>query len=167
MEFKRLSDVEVVAEPTESANVLIEEDGVIKRAPKTEVGGAGGGEIMDIILGVNGLPSFLYCGSVDINRVTILEGSMEAARSAYAEGRIPKGKVVFTNGEGVTEYGIYGNVSEVPAEFYFYGEYMYMCCVSNAPLYEGYIYRTVFCFNSDGAIERIDNRRDSWGMLAE
>lgn len=41
MEFKRLSDVEVVAEPTESANVLIEENGVIKKAPKTTVGGAG------------------------------------------------------------------------------------------------------------------------------
>ena len=39
MEFKRLSDVEVIAEPSESANVLIEEDGVIKKAPKTAVGG--------------------------------------------------------------------------------------------------------------------------------
>lgn len=38
-EFKKLSDVEVVAEPTKSANVLIEEDGVIKKAPKTAVGG--------------------------------------------------------------------------------------------------------------------------------
>lgn len=38
-EFKKLSDVEVVAEPSESANVLIEEDGVIKKAPKDEVGG--------------------------------------------------------------------------------------------------------------------------------
>lgn len=45
-EFKRLSDVEVVAEPTESANVLIEENGVIKKAPKDAVGGgaaSGGG----------------------------------------------------------------------------------------------------------------------------
>lgn len=40
-EFKKLSDVEVVAEPAESANVLIEEDGVIKKAPKTAVGGNG------------------------------------------------------------------------------------------------------------------------------
>ena len=39
MEFKKLSDVEVVAEPIETANVLIEEDGVIKKAPKTAVGG--------------------------------------------------------------------------------------------------------------------------------
>lgn len=37
-EFKKLSDVDVVAEPTESANVLIEENGVIKKAPKTAVG---------------------------------------------------------------------------------------------------------------------------------
>lgn len=40
MEFKRLSDVEVVAEPAEFTNVLIEENGVIKKAPKTAVGGA-------------------------------------------------------------------------------------------------------------------------------
>lgn len=40
-DFKKLSDVEVVAEPAESANVLIEEDGVIKKAPKTAVGGGG------------------------------------------------------------------------------------------------------------------------------
>lgn len=37
--FKSIADVEVVAEPTESANVLIEEDGVIKKAPKTTIGG--------------------------------------------------------------------------------------------------------------------------------
>ena len=41
--FKSIADVEVVAEPTESANVLIEENGVIKKAPKTAVGGNGGG----------------------------------------------------------------------------------------------------------------------------
>ena len=41
-EFKKISNVEVVAEPTDSANVLIEENGVIKKAPKTAVGGAGG-----------------------------------------------------------------------------------------------------------------------------
>ena len=39
--FKSIADVEVVAEPAESANVLIEENGVIKKAPKTAVGGAG------------------------------------------------------------------------------------------------------------------------------
>jgi hypothetical protein len=37
--FKSIADVEIVAEPAESANVLIEENGVIKKAPKTAVGG--------------------------------------------------------------------------------------------------------------------------------
>lgn len=38
-EFKSIADVEVVAEPSKSANVLIEENGIIKKAPKTAVGG--------------------------------------------------------------------------------------------------------------------------------
>lgn len=38
--FKKLSDVEVVETPADAANVLIEENGVIKRAPKSEVGGS-------------------------------------------------------------------------------------------------------------------------------
>ena len=48
MEFKRLSDVDIVAEPTETANVLIEENGVIKKAPKTAVGGSGS-EVVTIL----------------------------------------------------------------------------------------------------------------------
>lgn len=46
MEFKRLSDVEVVAEPTETANVLIEENGIVKKAPKSAVCGGMGGSLM-------------------------------------------------------------------------------------------------------------------------
>jgi hypothetical protein len=38
-EFKRLSDTEMVATVGDSASILIEENGVIKRAPKDEVGG--------------------------------------------------------------------------------------------------------------------------------
>ena len=38
-DFKKLSDVEVVETPMDSAKVLIEENGVIKRVPKDEVGG--------------------------------------------------------------------------------------------------------------------------------
>lgn len=38
MEFKKLSAVESVVEPAQSANVLIEEDGVIKKAPKSVIG---------------------------------------------------------------------------------------------------------------------------------
>lgn len=38
--FKSIADVEVVAEPAESANVLIEENGVIKKTPKAAIGGS-------------------------------------------------------------------------------------------------------------------------------
>ena len=40
IEFKKLSAVDAVETVSETAHVLIEEDGVIKRAPKEEVGGA-------------------------------------------------------------------------------------------------------------------------------
>ena len=39
IEFKKLSAVDAVETVSETAHVLIEEDGVIKRAPKEEVGG--------------------------------------------------------------------------------------------------------------------------------
>lgn len=42
-EFKKLSEVELLETSSETANVLIEEDGEIKRVPKSAVGGAGGG----------------------------------------------------------------------------------------------------------------------------
>lgn len=45
--FKSIADVDVVEELSEEAHVLIEEDGVIKRAPKTVApfGGGGGGAL--------------------------------------------------------------------------------------------------------------------------
>ena len=43
MEFTRLADVEVVETATDVDKVLIEQNGEIKRVPKTEVGGSGGG----------------------------------------------------------------------------------------------------------------------------
>jgi hypothetical protein len=67
MEFKKLSDVEVVAEPTETANVLIEENGVIKKAPKTAVGGGAGGNFVVI--------SIPYVQEMDVDSTDIIEGA--------------------------------------------------------------------------------------------
>ena len=39
MEFKKLSEVQLVEGAVDTANVLIEENGEIKRVPKTQVGG--------------------------------------------------------------------------------------------------------------------------------
>jgi hypothetical protein len=74
-EFKRLSDVEVVAEPTESANVLIEENGVIKKAPKTAVGGAGGGvsswnDLTDKPFGEEENVLYSFTGTVGVDSTT-------------------------------------------------------------------------------------------------
>lgn len=44
-DFKKLSDVAVVETPADTANVLIEEDGVIKKVAKDKVGGTGGLEV--------------------------------------------------------------------------------------------------------------------------
>ena len=41
MEFKKLSEVQLVGAAVDAANVLIEENGEIKRVPKNEVGGTG------------------------------------------------------------------------------------------------------------------------------
>ena len=61
MEFKRLSDVEVVAEPAESANVLIEENGVIKKAPKSEIGRSAFEDI-EIFIRIDEEPRIEYSG---------------------------------------------------------------------------------------------------------
>lgn len=45
-DFKKLSEVDLVEEVSDTANVLIEEDGIIKRAPKTKVGGAGSDSVI-------------------------------------------------------------------------------------------------------------------------
>lgn len=55
--FKSIADVEVVAEPNESANVLIEENGVIKRVPRDKFASE---EEFDIII-------FAVCNSWDDN----------------------------------------------------------------------------------------------------
>ena len=45
-DFKKLSEVDLVEEVSNTANVLIEENGQIKRASKTKVGGAGSDSVI-------------------------------------------------------------------------------------------------------------------------
>lgn len=54
MEFTRLADVEVVETATDVDKVLIEQNGEIKRVPKTEVGGSGGGGSLIITVNEDG-----------------------------------------------------------------------------------------------------------------
>lgn len=94
--FKSIADVEVVAEPTESANVLIEENGVIKKAPKTAVGGAGGSTewdaIIDLIDGSSG-----YFDSMEL-----VSGSYEDIKEKIFSGILPNVLMRYTNGTYIT-----------------------------------------------------------------
>lgn len=93
--FKSISDVEVVAEPSESANVLIEENGVIKKAPKTAVGGIAGGSVEpDMVITHTG-----SYGTDDItSRLAITSGSPLAIKSKFEASEMPIVKVVSTKG---------------------------------------------------------------------
>jgi hypothetical protein len=78
--FKSIADVEVVAEPTESANVLIEENGVIKKAPKTAVGG--GSTEWDAII------KFTHDPDNERDVCTLESGSYNSIVTKFANGEI-------------------------------------------------------------------------------
>lgn len=91
-EFKRLSDVEVVAEPAESANVLIEENGVIKKAPKGEVGG----EKTDLVIRADNFP-VIFNPAAEVPTITIESGNLESVANVLAAGKAPVVKVKLFN----------------------------------------------------------------------
>lgn len=86
-EFKKLSDVDVVAEPAESANVLIEENGVIKKAPKTAVGGSSS---WDAIIDVGDQEQNIYSGDLDWSKLTYVSGDYISLRNKLDSGDMPK-----------------------------------------------------------------------------
>lgn len=98
--FKSIADVEVIAEPSESANVLIEENGELKKAPKTVVGGAK--EEWDLVIEYDsrndGLP-------------VIKSGSAQQAYNKAQEGLEPKILLIYTH-----EY--YETMRNVTSSFY-------------------------------------------------
>ena len=49
MEFTRLAEVDIVETANDTDKVLIEQNGKIKRVPKTEVGGGGGGNVLIVV----------------------------------------------------------------------------------------------------------------------
>lgn len=136
MEFKRLSDVEVVAEPTKSANVLIEENGVIKKAPKAAVGGSEWDAVIQI--------DDIY--DINNNTVHFTEGGFNTIVARIKSDEIPKikivayyeyGDVMKTCVEPVScEYNITVNGIDI---HYFanWGERISICIYSNGDIYSG------------------------------
>lgn len=137
MEFKKLSDVEVVAEPTESANVLIEENGVIKKAPKTAVGG--GGE-WDAVIEIDDVYD------VTTETARFIEGGFNAILKKIDANEVPRIKII-----AHWEYGDVMKACVEPAscqynvtvngiDIYYcanWGELLNICVYSNGNIYEG------------------------------
>ena len=86
--FKSIADVDVVAEPSEAANVLIEENGVIKKAPKTAVGGAGKSEADIIFEIVHDPDNWSY-------NVSFVKGSYDEILNIYKNGQIPEIQIIY------------------------------------------------------------------------
>lgn len=116
--FKSIADVEVVAEPAESANVLIEENGVIKKAPKTAVGGAGGEADLVIVI------SEYSNKKITESALSIVEGSIESVCNAIREGRTPNAKFRFCKNMDKLGEWEYISATEVQSQVHVYGEWL-------------------------------------------
>lgn len=120
--FKSIADVEVVAEPTESANVLIEENGIVKKAPKTAVGGAGGSE-PDLVIAIDNLPTV----KITADTYRIEKGSAEDVINAIKEDRMPNVKIRFyvRSSDVIGQY--YSLIrTEITPSVELYGEIIYL-----------------------------------------
>ena len=117
--FKSIADVDIVEEPSEEAHVLIEEGGVIKKAPKTAIGGKDELKDADLVLEIK----------YDYNEgwwiCNILQGSLlNVVNIAKANG-FPKIKIIF--------YGYIEDNSYVANGIYdgylakYYGDYSISC----------------------------------------
>jgi hypothetical protein len=109
--FKSIADVEVVAEPAEFANVLIEENGVIKKAPKTAVGG--GNTEWDAIIE--------YCNTNDEFYMNVLSGDYQTIyNKIIVEHEVPKVKVLATQ----DYYGLYTTISQAYVGYNAHDDYI-------------------------------------------
>lgn len=146
-EFKRLSDVEVVAEPTESANVLIEENGIIKKAPRTTVGG---GETPDMVIIVN---SNSYDKLLSEN-CNITEGSVSNVFAAFHAGRYPTIKIRFYKYND-TDYTAIRE--EYDAYACTYGENIWISVITSSPCISGSLHIHKIYMNNDGTISSVSS----------
>ncbi|MBR5795760.1 MAG: hypothetical protein IKY26_06420 [Erysipelotrichaceae bacterium] len=86
-EFKKISNVEIVAEPTDSANVLIEENGVIKKAPKTAVGGVSS---WDAIFDFGDQTASCEMDGFDTTKFNLIGATYDELETKIKNGEIPK-----------------------------------------------------------------------------
>lgn len=149
-EFKKLSEAEVVETPADTANVLIEEDGVIKKTPKTAVGGAGveAGVEADMVIYVRQSSA----GSIEVtsDNYTIGEGSVDAVFDAIREGRPPVVKVRYKS-SNLSAYT--AMVNDYTAYVYTYGEGLWIKYIATTWESSNSWYGCFMAINSDGSLD--------------
>lgn len=121
--FKSIADVDVVEAPAETANVLIEENGVIKKAPKTAVGGAGGNEA-DLVIGIN-----QHIEDATIDNISIISGSIDAVYDAFENGNSPEVEVQIFVPPTTNSY--IRTAKRIPAQIIFYGDALLVSFVTS------------------------------------
>lgn len=145
--FKSIADVEVVAEPAESANVLIEENGVIKKAPKTAVGGAGGSEA-DLVIRIDA-----HIEDATINSISIVSGSVEAVYDTFESGEFPIVEVEVVVTPNMDSW--VRTARKIPTQIIFYGDYLHILFLSPS-IYGNQCYSCRIAYNSANAYSLSD-----------
>lgn len=148
--FKKLGEVDIVEEVTDTANVLIEEDGVIKRAPKSQVGGnVSGGETPDMIITVSA-----HSGTaLTSDNYTITEGSVDNVFNAFRVGRYPIIKVRFYQGDN-TAYTVIRE--EYDAYACTYGESLWFSFTTLNPYHPTNFNVHKIYMNGDGTLSKAE-----------
>ena len=103
-EFVRLADVPAIEEVKEEDTVLVVQDGDIKRAPKTAVGGSGGWDaIINCADSFDTLENYVFeSGNYDTIKAKWDEGELPRVMLKYVQyygenfyNRVPSGRVVY------------------------------------------------------------------------
>ena len=112
--FKSIANVEIVETPTDKANVLIEENGVIKKAPKTAVGGANkASDEVDFEFTITTYP---FSGDIYAEDIVITKGSMDNVLQRIRNDELPKVKAIVNYKHG--ENGCIAIINDVYIDWY-------------------------------------------------
>ena len=142
-EFKKLSAVEAVEAVSDAANVLIEENGVIKRAPKGEVGGIKvastaevGQTIMVKAVDADGNPTEWECADMSGGYDAVIDLGVFSDTTSLSDltgGYVPAGTVKMIEGKiaagempklmGIITYQYYDTMMKSIFEFTAVGTY--------------------------------------------
>ena len=116
MEFKKLSAVETIETASDTANVLIEENGVIKKTPKTMFKGAEITNEPDLVIVMGTLPA-----QATPSNISIKSGSLAQVYETASQNIMPNIKI-----ECYDSYNGNYVFAQFDAMLYIYGSYTHV-----------------------------------------